>query len=234
MKNHLITCLVACMFLAGCTPAQSPPEPVAAPTTGGAPSSSVNSAAVSSTPKALSAPAFELEISQLNPLPDGIHTTDDQKGRAEAALAFNGESTRIELPWNINPDVHPQLTVTAWARFTGEVASENQAQLVSHDNGSYDRGMGMDARAGQWGWSAFAGTDQVIGGAPVRQNEWTFLAVSYDQATKTTKLWVGDAEFTAQTSEMEKATSSCGLVATPAMASTSLETSLMSKFSTKF
>ena len=73
---------------------------------------------------------------------------------------------------------------------------------MSHDNGSYDRGMGMDARAGQWGWSAFAGTDQVIGGAPVRQNEWTFLAVTVIKQPKTTKLWVGDAEFTAQTSEM--------------------------------
>ena len=49
-----------------------------------------------------------------------------------------------------------------------------------------------DSRAGQWGWSAFAGSQGVIGGFPIAPGEWTFLAVSYDQEAKRAIFYAGD------------------------------------------
>lgn len=114
-------------------------------------------------------------------LPIGVTTTADQKGRAGQALAFTGKQTYLQLPWDINPDPHPLLTITAWARYRGPADFLGQAQVVSHDDGDYDRSIGLDARGGKWGWSSFAGSAEVIGGAQVKVGEWIFLVVSYDQ-----------------------------------------------------
>ena len=105
---------------------------------------------------------------------------------------FNGSSDLIRLPLNINPSVHPQLTMGAWVN----VNSANPIrQVISEDNGGFDRSLGIDNRGGGTGWSAFAGTGQVLGYEPVTSGEWTFVAVVYDQAAGTVTLYVNGHAF---------------------------------------
>ncbi|MBL0870159.1 MAG: LamG domain-containing protein [Phycisphaerales bacterium] len=101
---------------------------------------------------------------------------------------FNGVSSYLEIPLNINPSVVPQLTMGCWVRvdddFNGPIR-----QFLSHDDGGFDRSLGIDFRGSATGYSAFTGTG-VIGGTPVVANQWTFVAVVYDQTAGTVTLHV--------------------------------------------
>lgn len=193
----ILIALFSLGLLAGCVktdPAPAtgtPTSGLSAAPTASSPSAATSSPAASATPNVLQA-AYSLDIATLTELPEGVSKVADQKGRAEQALAFSGELTKVEVPWNINAEKHPQLTITAWGRFTGNIEDRAQFQVVSCDDGGYDRGVGLDARAGEWGWSAFAGEGEVMGGIPVQPNEWTFLAVTYDQAQNRSQLTVGE------------------------------------------
>lgn len=162
--------------------------------TAGETTSTPPAVATSETPSSQAIPAtYSLDPSTAE-LTDGITKVADQKGRADQGLAFTGEGTKLELPWDINTEKYPQLTITAWARFTGNVEERAQYQVVSHDDGNFDRGLGIDARAGEWGWSAFAGDAGVIGGVPLVANEWVFLAITYDQEGGASRLTVRDTQ----------------------------------------
>lgn len=112
-------------------------------------------------------------------------------GKYGGAWHFSGTSSYVKIPLDINPAVYPKLTMTAWARYTGP-ASAGPMQVISHDNGGYDRSLGIDSRGGGGrSWSCFAGSAGVVGSKqPLVNNEWVFLAVTYDQANKTTMLYV--------------------------------------------
>jgi hypothetical protein len=105
------------------------------------------------------------------------------------AYAFNGSGNYIEVPVDINPGTYSQLTMGAWVQ-----ASDTNPirQVISHDNGGYDRSLGIDNRGGGTGWSAFSGTGAVLGYKSVTQNQWTFLAVVYDQAAGTVTLYADE------------------------------------------
>lgn len=128
-------------------------------------------------------------------LPEGVTPTADQKQRPNQALAFSGEKSKVQVPVDLSASAHPKLTITAWVRFRDDLGSTPQMQAVSQDDGDFDRGFGVDDRAGRWGWSAFGGTAGVFGGAPVKAEEWTFLAVIYDQLNKQASLLVNDQTF---------------------------------------
>lgn len=183
---------VTLLLWSGCD--RKPSDPASStftPTVAGTPLAAATATpAMVAKPGALS-PLYGLDLSALSELPNGVSRTTDQKGQADAALSFSGEGTRIELPWDINAEKHPQLTITAWARFTGNPEEKPQLQVVSSDDGGYDRSVGLDARAGEWGWSAFAGEGAVMGGLSVKSNEWVFLAVTYDQTADASQLTVG-------------------------------------------
>lgn len=146
------------------------------------------------TPAAPPRPFFQQSAKAVS-LSAGVTLTEDQKKRAKQALAFSGEESRVQIPLGIDSEAYPQLTMTAWVRFRGDLAGTPQMQAVSQDNGDYDRGFGVDHRAGRWGWSAFGGTAGVFGGAPVKAEEWTFLVVVYDQLNKEASLLVNDQTF---------------------------------------
>lgn len=98
----------------------------------------------------------------------------------------------IRLPIDVNASALPEVTFGAWVN----PASGGKGKVFSHDNGGFDRTLGIDSRGGGLGWSAFTGS-AVLGSspAPFALNEWTFIAASYDGATVT--LTVGDQQFTA-------------------------------------
>jgi hypothetical protein len=118
----------------------------------------------------------------------GAKATADRFGRAGGAMLFDGKSF-IELPLDINPGALPRLTFTAWVR--ADDASPVR-QVMSHDNGGYDRSLGIDTRGGGHGWSAFAGSGGVLGFRPVEKGRWTFVAAVWDQPARKVRLVVDD------------------------------------------
>jgi WD40 repeat protein len=112
------------------------------------------------------------------------------------AYYFSGGGNYITVPLNINPEVYPRLTLGGWAKTN----SSNPLQtLLTHDNGGYDRNIGIDQRGGGIGWSAFCGpTDHVLGAVPAFMDKWTFVAAVYDQTAQTIKFQVDDMVLTKQ------------------------------------
>jgi hypothetical protein len=108
-------------------------------------------------------------------------------GVSGQALSFDGKDDYVSSLVDINPDVMPQMTMTAWVR-----ADDDSGTIISHDNGGYDRTIDIDNRGGGFGWSAFSGSGGVIGYYPVTIGEWVFLAAVYDQDASTVKLYVNN------------------------------------------
>lgn len=109
------------------------------------------------------------------------------------AYVFNGTSDYLEISsLDLNPAVHPRLTIGAWVR-PSDISPIRQ--IISHDNGGFDRSLGLDSRGGVAGWSAFAGSG-VLGGEAAVTGDWTFVAVAYDQAASSATLFVNDRVYT--------------------------------------
>jgi len=123
----------------------------------------------------------------------GATLTQDRFGNPNRAYQFDGVNDYILAPVNINPDVMPKVTMTAWVK-ANDVASVRQ--VISTDNGGLDRTVGIDNRlSGTCCWSAFIGTGLLLGDRPVNPGEWVFLAVVYDQDESTVKIYVnGDCD----------------------------------------
>lgn len=122
----------------------------------------------------------------------GNHATNEgatfTTGLDGQALDFDGSDDYVYSPVNINTNVMPQVTMIAWVKSD----TDNQGTVISHDNGGYDRSIDIDERGGGEGWSAFAGSGGVLGYHPVSVNNWTFLAVSYDQDAEIVRLYVNN------------------------------------------
>lgn len=83
----------------------------------------------------------------------------------------------------------PKVTMGAWVRTSN--LSPGLRKVIGSDNGGYDRVLGLDTRP-SFGYSTFLGTGVLPGGpAPVSTEQWTFLAVSYDQDAGEAVLYVG-------------------------------------------
>ncbi|MBW1799199.1 MAG: LamG domain-containing protein [Deltaproteobacteria bacterium] len=112
------------------------------------------------------------------------------------AFSFDGSNDYISVNLNINPSIMPKLTMGAWVK----AFSENPIrQVISHDNGGYDRSLGIDHRGNTSfpnppydtsGWSAFSDGSSVLGHFDVTLSEWTFVAAVYDQTQKDVMLYV--------------------------------------------
>ena len=129
---------------------------------------------------------------------NAIHPTTQNNiiqvaGYEGQAYEFNGSNSFIEIPLNINPANYPSLTMGAWVKSDNASATK---KFISHDDGAYDRTLGIDNRGGGVGWSAFTGTGNVLGYQEVNIHTWTFVAVSYDQAASTATLYVNGNSFT--------------------------------------
>ncbi len=134
--------------------------------------------------------------------PEEILRVDDHKGRAGQALRFDGQSQALAVPIDINPEKMPQVTMAVWVRYTGEEPAEGINSVLSHDDGGFDRTLGIDNRGESVGWSAFAGSQSVLGGIPVRPGEWTFLAGTYDQQAGVVQLFVDETKLRVEDAEL--------------------------------
>jgi hypothetical protein len=109
---------------------------------------------------------------------------------ATNAYSFDGSNDYLAAPVNINPLALPAMTMGAWVKASN---GSPIRQVISHDNGGYDRSLGIDSRGGGTGWSAFSGSGSVLGYFPVMLDEWTFVAVTYDQSNSKVMLYVNGA-----------------------------------------
>lgn len=103
-------------------------------------------------------------------------------------VTFNGSTDRIRVNLDVNPDAMPQMT---WGAWVSPSAIGSIHQVLSHDNGGYDRSLGIDFRGGVAGeYAAFASFGVLGSGTPAVLNEKVFLAAVYDQNAQTVSLWV--------------------------------------------
>ncbi len=119
-------------------------------------------------------------------------------GYEAQAFAFNTNASPvpdyITVNLDINPSMHPRLTMGAWAKTK---SGGSLQPLITHDNGSLDRQIGIDVRGNGIGWSAFCGpTGGILGAVPSVNGKWTFVAAVYDQVAQTVKLQVDDMVLT--------------------------------------
>ena len=173
------------LLLAGC----SPQAPVQGPT---------------STPKAVATPTataaplsgwIDTSTDKIPP-PDmghGLTLVADHKGRPNKALHFDGQGSYFKVNMDINPSVLPEFTFHAWVRFTGDPADVTSRQIFSHDDGEYDRTVGIDPRGkGGFGWCAFVGDHEVLGTLPLKKDEWVMLTAVYNHPKKTAALYINE------------------------------------------
>jgi hypothetical protein len=110
------------------------------------------------------------------------------------AYSFNGTTDYLTVPVDINPSTFPKLTMGCWAKVASTWPLQ---QVLTHDNGDFDRSLGIDLRGAGVGWSAFCGpTGQVLGAMQGYMNTWTFVAVVYDQVAQTVKLMLDNQTIT--------------------------------------
>lgn len=125
---------------------------------------------------------------------EGVTLTSDRFGNQRSACHFSGDGSFLRVDRDINPEAMPELTITLWARQTEELDS-GRYQVISHDDSGFDRSMGLDHRGEQdFGWSAFAGSAEVIGGQEPTPGQWVMMTVTYDESTETATLYVDDRQ----------------------------------------
>jgi hypothetical protein len=133
-------------------------------------------------------------------------------GFSGGAFTYDGND-RLVAPININPTVVPRLGMGAWVKTSS--LDPGLRKVLGHDDGAWDRVIGLDTRVtpeggpledGTLRYAAFTGTnnrgptqgDPVP--APTSTDDWTFLAADYDQANSTVTLYVDlDASSTTDT-----------------------------------
>ena len=105
------------------------------------------------------------------------------------AYTYDGND-RLIAPININPAEEAELTIGAWVKTSS--LEPGQRKVLGHDNGGWDRTIGLDSREGDFRYTSFTGEDRPVLGTPGPENTdaWTFLAVTYDQPSNEVTVFV--------------------------------------------
>jgi len=99
------------------------------------------------------------------------------------AAVFNGTSSFIDIPVNIGSTTFPTITFGAWVN--ADTGSDNlNRAILSHDNGGFDRQIGIDERDGGFGYAAFTGVG-VLNSKTIQTGTFQFVAARYDGDTVT-------------------------------------------------
>ena len=94
------------------------------------------------------------------------------------------------MPIEVNTAALPQMTWGAWVRTDSLVPGLRK--VMGHDNGGWDRTIGLDIRNESFRYTSFTGFQRPIEGSPgpVSTNDWTFLAATYDQDAQSVTVYV--------------------------------------------
>jgi len=101
---------------------------------------------------------------------------------------FDGASSYIRAPININPTVYPRLTMGCWAKALSGFPPERLV-LQTCNSGHDDRTISLIGE----GWCAYLGLGrQYLASNGAVFQKWVFLAAVYDQVAQTVSLYVDD------------------------------------------
>jgi len=122
-------------------------------------------------------------------------------GFAGQSGVFNGAAF-VDVPVDLNPAVAPRATIGAWVN-AAVLNNPVRHEIVSTDNGGFDRAITIDSRGDTGGesgtgtYSAFNGTGALLNGTPASVADgWVFIAATYDHFAQETTLYVDNASFT--------------------------------------
>ena len=112
-----------------------------------------------------------------------------------SAVGYNGSGAYdyadggLSAPVDVNAGVMPQMTWGAWVR-TDTLASGHH-QVLSHENGGWDRTLGLSDRPGSpVQYTALFGSGATGSAAAVSTTAWSFIATSHNQVTGQMTLYV--------------------------------------------
>jgi hypothetical protein len=135
----------------------------------------------------------------------GANRTTDNSGYEGNAYRFNGQGF-IDLPVNLNPGLFPQVTIGAWVKAAG-LSSPARNEILSTDNGGYDRALTIDSRNGpdesgvaRYGAFGGAATGLVVGPQARTSDGWVFVAAVFDSIKARTTLYVRTNTYTGSAS----------------------------------
>jgi hypothetical protein len=118
-----------------------------------------------------------------------VPTYEPDSGLSGGAYRFDGSQWLVS-PININPDYIGTLTMGAWVRTT--TLAPTLRKIMGHDDGGWDRTIGLDDRGGPFRYTSFTGSNpgpaELPG--PRSTNEWTFVAATYDDLSLTLTVYV--------------------------------------------
>jgi hypothetical protein len=139
-------------------------------------------------------------------------------GFSGGGFSFDGGDWLV-APLNINPTAIPHLAMGAWVRT--DSLDDGLRKVMGHDDGGWDRTIGLDTRALVAGgdlpdptlrYAAFTGTNDhgpTQGDpppTPTSTDAWTFLGIDYDQGNSTLNFYV-DLDASTTTDELQVITS---------------------------
>ena len=120
-------------------------------------------------------------------------------GYQGGAAYFNGASY-LRVAIDANTTVLPQMTWGAWVKFDVGGTTPTR-QILSTDNGSFDRSLGIDTRGGGGTTlSAFTGGGVLGSGVAPSTSQWTVVAATYDQSIHSMTFYVNGQSSTVTTS----------------------------------
>lgn len=113
--------------------------------------------------------------------PDRWPTRIDNAVGGHPALAFDGENDVLVSSLDINPSVNPDITV--FVVFDSRTGDPVHRKLFGHDNGGFDRAVGLDSRSSK-NLVFFGGrrgrTRSIV---DIEADRWYLLTMNYTQAT---------------------------------------------------
>ncbi len=113
-------------------------------------------------------------------------TRSSTTGYEGGAYSFDGVDDYIDIPVNVNDTLRPEVTMGAWVKVSS-LPTSGAAQILSHDDGGFDRSIALDTRGatdGKYHVAAFTGLG-VLAGTVVDTTAWTFVAAVYTDSTVT-------------------------------------------------
>lgn len=127
-----------------------------------------------------------LDASGNNTVSTNFGATYTSSGYEGGAISLNNAYVRVSQ--NVSVTAMPQMTWGAWVNLSNNSPIK---QVLSGDNGGFDRSIGVDFRGGATGqYSTFTGTGVLGNGGGAALNQWTFLAAVYDNTAGSVSFWV--------------------------------------------
>jgi len=101
--------------------------------------------------------------------------TKDRFGSDNGAYNFNGTTSYILTPVDINPDKMPVMTMSAWV-YPRKSVTVGKQQILSSDNGNFSRSLLIENNR----WHVFTGGSNWDTTVPTVLNQWQHVAVVFE------------------------------------------------------